>query len=197
MTKEWRTANLPSMDDELASRLGRNVRQLREGRGATQQQIAKLAGLPRATWSNIESGSGNPTLHVLSRVAFGLQVSLEELLAAPRADARLTPAAAIRTVTRGAASIRKLLPESIPGMEIDRFELPPRVKMTGMPHTPGTREYLTCESGAIVLVAAGDTFTLAPGDVVSFRGDQRHSYGNPGSVSAIAYSVVVRARAGG
>ncbi len=185
------------MDDGLASRLGRNVRQLREGRGATQQQIAKLAGLPRATWSNIESGSGNPTLHVLSRVAFGLQVSLEELLATPRADARLTPAAAIRTVTRGAASIRKLLPESIPGMEIDRFELPPRVKMTGMPHTPGTREYLTCESGAIVLVAAGDTFTLAPGDVVSFRGDQRHSYGNPGSVAAIAYSVVVLARAEG
>jgi XRE family transcriptional regulator, regulator of sulfur utilization len=182
--------------DDLSLHLGRNVRQLREARGMTQQQMAKLADLPRATWSNLESGAANPTLQVLRRVAFGLQVSLEELLAAPRADARLTPAASIRTVMRGAATIRKLLPEPLPGMEIDRFELPPRVRMTGMPHTPGTREYLTCEAGTIVLVAAGDTFELAPGDVVSFRGDQRHSYGNPGKVAAIAYSVVVLAREG-
>jgi transcriptional regulator with XRE-family HTH domain len=183
------------MDDDLPQHLGRNVRQLREARGLTQQQMAKLAGLPRATWSNLESGEGNPTLHVLGRVAFGLQVSLEELLATPRADARLYPAADARTVQRGAATIRKLLPDAIPGMEIDRFGLPAGVRMTGMPHTPGTREYLTCEAGRVVLVAAGDTFELGPGDVVSFRGDQRHSYGNPGKSAAVAYSVVVLARA--
>jgi XRE family transcriptional regulator, regulator of sulfur utilization len=183
------------MDADLSLHLGRNVRQLREARGLTQQQMAKLAGLPRATWSNLESGEGNPTLHVLGRVAFGLQVSLEELLATPHADARLTPAGEVRTVQRGAATIRKLLPDAVPGMELDRFELPPRVRMTGMPHTPGTREYLTCESGVVVLVAAGDTFELGPGDIVSFRGDQRHSYGNPGKVVAVAYSVVVLARA--
>ncbi len=80
-------------------------------------------------------------------------------------------------------------------MDLDRFELPPLVRMSGVPHTPGTREYLTCESGEIVLVAAGDTFELRPGDVVSFRGDQRHSYTNPGRKAAIAYSVVVLARA--
>jgi len=195
VTMYWQAATLPSMGTDLATHLGRNVRQLREARGMTQQQMAKLAGLPRATWSNLESGEGNPTLHVLGRVAFGLQVPLEELLATPHADARLTPAAEVRTVQRGAATIRKLLPDAVPGMELDRFELPPGVRMTGMPHTPGTREYLTCESGRIVLVASGETFELAPGDVVSFRGDQRHSYGNPGKVPAVAYSVVVLARA--
>jgi quercetin dioxygenase-like cupin family protein len=76
-------------------------------------------------------------------------------------------------------------------MEIDRFELPAHVRMTGVPHTPGTREYLTCESGNIVLVAGGQTFELEPGDVVAFRGDQRHSYTNPGAKIAVAYSVVV------
>lgn len=33
-----------------------------------------------------------------------------------------------------------------------------------------------------------------PSDVVAFRGDQRHSYHNPGARPAIAYSVVVLAR---
>jgi quercetin dioxygenase-like cupin family protein len=66
--------------------------------------------------------------------------------------------------------------------------------MTGVPHTPGTREYLTCETGEILLVASGEKFALAAGDVAVFRGDQKHSYANPGARVAVGYSVVVLAR---
>ena len=52
--------------------------------------------------------------------------------------------------------------------------------MAGVPHTPGTREYLTCERGTVELAVAGERYTLAEGDVVIFRGDQRHGYHNPG-----------------
>ena len=90
--------------------------------------------------------------------------------------------------------MRKLLPDPIPGMEIDRMELQPGGRMTGIPHTPGTHEYLMCESGSIELVAAGDRWTLTAGDVVAFRGDQKHSYANPGRSVAVGYSVVVLAK---
>ena len=160
----------------------------------TQAQMAKLASIPRATWANIESGAANPTLAVLDSVASAFQVTLEELVAAPRSEARHYRKDQLVVKMRGAASIRKLLPDPIPGMEIDRFELPPRAKVTGIPHTPGTREYLTCETGEIVLVASGEQYRLATGDVVAFRGDQRHSYANPGTKVAVAYSVVVIAR---
>ncbi len=180
--------------DDVAARLGRNVRTLREARGMTQAQMAKLAAIPRATWANIESGSANPTLAVLDSVASAFQVTLEELVAAPRSEARHYRKDQLVVKMRGLATIRKLLPDPIPGMEIDRFELPPRAKVSGIPHTPGTREYLTCEVGQIVLVASGEEYKLEPGDVVAFRGDQRHSYANPGTKSAVAYSVVVIAR---
>jgi transcriptional regulator with XRE-family HTH domain len=179
---------------DAATNLGRNVRMLREGRGLTQSQMAKLASLPRATWANLESGAANPTLAVIDSVASAFQVTIEELIAAPRAEARLYKKAQLPVKLRGAAAIRKLLPDPIPGMEIDRFELPPRAKVSGIPHTPGTREYLTCETGEIVLVASGEEYRLEAGDVVAFRGDQRHSYANEGTKTAIAYSVVVIAR---
>ncbi len=182
------------MDAALGSRLGENLKQLREARGATQAQMAKLAGLPRATWANLESGASNPTLSVLDRVSTALQVTLEELVAAPRASAQRYPKGTLPVRQRGGATIYKLLPDAVAGMEIDRIELPPAVRMTGVPHTPGTREYLTCETGVLVLVAAGDQFELSPGDVVAFRGDQRHSYMNPGSRVAVGYSVVALAR---
>lgn len=180
--------------DDVATRLGRNMRILREGRSLTQAQMAKIAGLPRATWANLESGAANPTLSVLDRVATAFQVTIEELIAAPRSEAHRYPKGSLPTRSRGAVTIRKLLPDPIPGMEIDRLELPPHAKMTGVPHTPGTREYLTCETGEIILIASGEEYRLEPGDVVAFRGDQRHSYVNAGSRLAVAYSVVIIAR---
>ena len=173
-----------------AVNLGRNIQALREARGHTQQQIARIAGIPRATWANLESGQANPTLTVLIGVAHALQVRLEELIEPPRRLGRLYRAASLPTRTRGTVSVRKLLPESIPGLEIERMELPPRSSMAGVPHTAGTREYLTCERGQIELSAGGASFALDPGDVVVFRGDQRHGYRNLGSTTAVAYSVI-------
>ncbi|MFO0601935.1 MAG: XRE family transcriptional regulator [Polyangiales bacterium] len=176
---------------DLAARLAANVRALRDGRGLTQAQLAKLSGLPRATWANLESGAANPTLAVLHRVAVALQVSLEELIAAPKTGTRFHPRDSLPTRQRGDASVRKLLPERIAGAEIDRIELPPGGRMVGVPHTPGTREFLTCERGSLVLTASGETWALAEGDVVAFRGDQRHAYANPGRGVAVGWSVVM------
>ena len=183
-------------EGDTALHLGRNIQTLREARGVTQQQIARIAGVPRATWANLESGAANPTLAVLVKVAGALQVRLEELIEPPRRLGRLYRADALPSRTRGAVTIRKLLPESIAGLEIERMTLPPRGAMAGVPHTAGTREYLTCERGRIELGAGGVTFLLDPGDVVVFRGDQKHGYRNPGTVEAIAYSVVAFAPIG-
>jgi transcriptional regulator with XRE-family HTH domain len=178
------------MSEHAAENLGNNIRQLRESRGLSQAQIAKLAGIPRPTWTNLESGAANPTLSVLVKVANALQIRLEELIGPPRAVAQHYPAASLQVRTRNQVTVRKLLPESIAGLEIERLELPAGARMTGIPHTTGTREYLTCERGEVELAVAGSKWRLAPGDVVVFRGDQKHGYHNPGRKPAIAYSVI-------
>jgi XRE family transcriptional regulator, regulator of sulfur utilization len=190
----WQGANLWAMPSRLSRRLGANLRQLREARSLTQDQIARLAGIPRATWSHLETGSANPTLAVLDKVATVLQVPLEELTAEPRASARLYPAGSLRVRRQGDGEVRALLPDAVPGMLMDRMEIAPHGRITGVPHMPGTREYFTCEAGQVVLAVAGEPFSLGRGDVLVFRGDQRHSYTNPGTRPAVGYSVVLLAR---
>jgi transcriptional regulator with XRE-family HTH domain len=185
---------VPSMaDPDIPGRLAANLRQLREARGLSQQQAARLAGLPRPTWATLETGSANPTLAVLLGVAAALQVSIEELVGPPRATGRLYRAAELRSRRRGAVTVRDLLPEKIAALEIERLEIPREAVLNGIPHTPGTREYLACERGRIELATEGEVFALGAGDVVVFRGDQRHSYRNPGADTAIGYSVVALA----
>jgi transcriptional regulator with XRE-family HTH domain len=178
------------MPQPIAFHLSRNLRTLREARGFTQQQMAKLSGVPRPTWANLESGAANPTLSVLARVADALQVRLEELIEPPKSVAKFYAAAELKIRRRGNVLVRKLLPESLPGLELERMEFSAGAALTGIPHTPGTREYLTCEHGAIELTVSGKGYQLAAGDVVVFRGDQRHGYRNLGATVAVAYSVI-------
>lgn len=179
------------MEDAIARYIAENVRQLRQSRNLTQEQLARLSGVPRPTWSNLESGTANPTVAVLAKVAAALQVPVEELISPPKAQAKLYKAATIPQKQRGGVLIRKLLPDYLQGLELDRVELSPGSQMTGVPHRLGTREYLACETGQVELVVSGEKYELAPGDVVVFRGDQKHSYANRGAKVAVAYSAIV------
>lgn len=181
----------PSLSEQLAGNLADNLRYLRTRSGLTQAKLAERAGIPRSTLANLETGSGNPTLAVLAHLAGALHIGIEELLSAPRGLGRLYPRGSLGIDTRGRkATVATLLPDPIPGMEISRMTLAPGGKLPGAPHRPGAREYLYCEQGQLTLVVAGERFDLNQGDVCAFRGDQAHSYANPGDVEAIGLGVV-------
>ncbi len=179
------------MKEAISSYIAQNIKALRQSRNLTQAQLARISGVPRPTWSNLESGSANPTVIVLARIAAALQVPLEELISPPKAIAKFYPADSIPKKRRGGVLIRSLLPDHLQGLELERLELPPGARMVGTPHRLGTREYLACEAGQVELLIAGDPFKLAAGDVVVFRGDQKHSYLNRSDSVAVAYSAIV------
>lgn len=177
----------------LSDHLGRNLRAIREVRGLTQQQLANLCTVPRSTVANIECGGSNPTLSVLVKLAGALHLSLEELLARPRARCQVFGVDDLpRSKSRasGQVVVQGLLPHPVPGMAIDRLELAPGGRLSGSPHAPGTHEFLYCERGQIALWVAGECFELETGAVAAFPGDQRHSYQNPGRRDAVGFSVV-------
>jgi XRE family transcriptional regulator, regulator of sulfur utilization len=178
--------------ESLAENLGANLRFVRERRGLTQAELASLSGIPRSTIAHVETGASNPTLSILARMAGALQLSLEELLSAPRGRIELYRKGELpeQQRARGKAVVHKLLPHPIPGMEIDRIELLPGARMAGVPHRPGTQEYLSCESGRLTLFTTGERIDLEPGDVAAFPGDQPHSYHNETGEKTIGFSVV-------
>lgn len=177
--------------DSAPANLARNLRTLRDAQGLTQSQLAARAGVPRATLAHLETGAGNPTLFVSLRIASALHVTIEELIGPPRATGRLYRKDQLPVRTRAGVTLAKLLPDPLPGIDFERFSLPPGGLFRGVPHAAGTREYLYCERGAIELVASGVAHALAEGDVVVFRGDQRHSYRNLADGESVAFSVVL------
>lgn len=70
---------MPASDPVLRT-LGLRLRQLREARGLTQEQLGEKAELDQTYLSGVERGIRNPSVVVLSRLAKGLKLSLSELV---------------------------------------------------------------------------------------------------------------------
>ena len=142
--------------------------------------------------SLLESGSANPTLAVVIRVCNALAVRLEELLEVPPSDTLVYRREDLPVKKRGSASVRKLLPKSLEGVELEELIVPAGQTLVGTPHTVGTREYLIVQTGRIELHLAGETHRANEGDIIIFRGHQKHSYANPARKNASAFSVIAR-----
>jgi transcriptional regulator with XRE-family HTH domain len=183
---------MANIETEISSHLGKNVEQLRKKRGLSQAQLAKIAGVPRSTVTYIESGQGNPSLGNLIKISGAVQVSIEELLSKPRSLTKFIQSKDIPVLKKanGNVELFKLLPDPVPGMEIDKLVMKSRSQMGGTPHTQNTREYLICCKGQVELILNKNSFLLNEGDMLAFPGDSPHAYRNPGEKTNMCISVV-------
>lgn len=177
---------------DISKNLGESVEYLRKSRGLTQDQLAKISGIPRTTLSHIESGEGNPSLTTLSKLALALGVPYEEILSAPRSSCILMRNHELKKHQRAQGKVNKveLLPRPIPGLQFERLELQAYALLIGTPHTKGTREYFTCIKGRIAVIIEGSEYFLEEGDVLAFLGDRKHTYKNLEGTESQGISIV-------
>lgn len=60
--------------------LARNVREIREQRGWSQDELGDLADVHRTYVSQVERGVRNPTIEIVARLAKALKMSAADLL---------------------------------------------------------------------------------------------------------------------
>lgn len=154
------------MADHPSSNLANNLRCLRESRGLTQQQLAQLSDVPRPTLAHLESGAGNPTLLVMMKVATALQVSIEQLIAPVREPVRHYLGSSIEVERRGKVQARRLLPEPLHGIQMERLRFDAGAKLDTESAPPGTRLYVVCEDGEIDYEFGEFARRLKPGEVL-------------------------------
>ncbi len=181
------------MQNDISVHLAKNVLELRKKRGWSQKDLAEYSKIPRSTITYLESGGGNPSLHVLIKIAEALHVGVDELLNQPRSRTQVYQPSDFQIQKRGAgkASIIKVLPDRLQGIEIDNMHIQAKASFAGHPHLHGTKEYLFVLSGEVTVTVAGESFVVKERHLVAFPGDEPHSYRNTGNDEAEALSVVI------
>jgi transcriptional regulator with XRE-family HTH domain len=69
---------LPS-ESAVVKALGKRIRELRDAKGWSQERLAEAAYLDRSYLAGIESGSRNPSVRSLLKIANALKVQVRDL----------------------------------------------------------------------------------------------------------------------
>ena len=148
------------------------IRTLRLKRGLTAEQLARKAGLTRATVSKIEAGEGNPTLETIDALSAVFQLSASELI-------RLAEVAQCER-----AAVQTFRAEGLEGFHIgfpnfEAFRIRARTgvrKLSEPQHHENTAEVCLVLSGRIRLAVADQTYELGPGEAIRFKALQEHPF---------------------
>lgn len=168
----------------LAVAIGTRVRQERQARGWTLDQLAEAAGVSRRMVVNVEQGAANPSVGTLLRISDALSVGLPALVEIPQPK----PLKVIRNgagavLWSGEAGGRATLvagTEPPDLTELWDWTLGPGDAHASEAHSPGTKELMQVQAGTVRLEVAGEPVTLVAGDAATFPGDVAHGYANPG-----------------
>ncbi|MCP3099915.1 XRE family transcriptional regulator [Myxococcus sp. K15C18031901] len=161
--------------DVIASALRRE----RERAGVSLSELARRADVSKSTLSQLEAGTGNPSIETLWALAVALGVPFSRLVDPPTREVRVIRAgegAAIRS--EQAHFTGTMLSACPPGARRDLYviRLEPGSARHAEAHIPGSVEHLVVSTGRLRAGPSGATVDLAPGDYATFPGDVPHLY---------------------
>ncbi len=153
--------------------VGRRLRELRQARGLSLSGLARAAAVGKATLSELERGTRNPTLETMYAIAAALSVPLSALTLDAGAPANTA------TPVRGAAVVSTLLEvfhEPAATYEYLRISVLPGAEQRSPAHPPGVTEYLTVFTGQLVAGPVDAPLTGGTGSYLTWRADVPHLY---------------------
>ncbi|WP_225097486.1 helix-turn-helix domain-containing protein [Streptomyces sp. CoH27] len=160
--------------------VARNVRLLREQRGLSLAELARRAGLAKQTLSNLEQGTGNPTVDTLFSIATALGVPVTRLVAEREQVITVQRGDEVVWEQHGRYESRSL--DHIYGsgvienyvVRIGRHS--DGADMPSEPHPVGTLEHLYVISGKVRVGPVDSPLELDEGDFARYPGDRPHVY---------------------
>ncbi|MFZ0325057.1 MAG: XRE family transcriptional regulator [Actinomycetes bacterium] len=166
----------------LVLAIGSRVRQERQSRHWTLDQLAEAAGVSRRMVVNVEQGAANPSVATLLRLSDALGIGLPALVEPPQPKevkvTRRGEGAALWSTASGGRGVLVAGTEPPDVVELWDWTLGPGDKHSTEAHAAGTQELVQVQQGTITVQVADQSVTLKTGDAVAFPGDVSHSYGN-------------------
>ncbi|GAA1133226.1 MULTISPECIES: helix-turn-helix domain-containing protein [Microbacterium] len=165
--------------EDLRTRIARTLRREREAAGISVSELARRAGVSKATVSQLESGAGNPSVETLWALGVALGVPFAVLVDQQSHAPTLIRADDLAGVPSSAAAYSAtLLSASPPGARRDIYliKAEPGDARRSDPHHPGTIEHVVLMTGRAQVGPAEDPVLLNPGDYLTYPGDAPHVF---------------------
>jgi XRE family transcriptional regulator, regulator of sulfur utilization len=176
--------------------IGGNIRSRRQEKGYTLNVLSERSGVSKAMLSQIESEKVNPTVATVWKIARGLDVDINELLAGSSGPVRRFHLTRENDITvldsdEEGLHMKVLTPLSMAeDLEMYLLTFAPGGALRSNPHFPRTEEFLTVFEGEIRVTVGEKSEELGAGDFIRYQCDVDHDVENIGQSEAVVHMVV-------
>lgn len=156
-----------------------SLRRERGRSGLSLGGLAAKAGIAKSTLSQLESGTGNPSVETLWALATALDVPFAQIIDPPAPAVRVIRAGEGPVVdAEGAEYHATLLAAGSSGRRSDLYRVTaePGPVRRSEPHQSGVVEHVLLCSGLARIGPADDPIELRPGDFATYPGDLPHVF---------------------
>ncbi|HEX4723351.1 MAG TPA: XRE family transcriptional regulator [Pseudonocardiaceae bacterium] len=170
--------------------IARSIRRERDRVGLSLSELAKQAGIAKSTLSQLESGTGNPSVETLWALGVALGVPFSRLVDPPRPTVTVIRSGEGPAIPSERANYTAtLLAACPPGARRDIYAIQaaPGSVRRSEPHGPGTMEHVWVGTGKALVGPADDLVEVSAGDYASYPGDMPHVFEatEPGTTAMI------------
>jgi transcriptional regulator with XRE-family HTH domain len=179
--------------DYIAKQFGRNLQELRRSRKWTLAQLSEKSGIPKSTLAHFESGSGNPALDKLTKLALTFGVSADELILVPATRTvhmKREDMPEFRVPGSMKTTVTRILPDPHPGFDYYFIEMAMNGFLPGiLTHRKGLHTVF-CTEGGLDATVEGDPYKLTRGEALGFLADTPFTLRNRSNARASVLMVV-------
>ncbi|GAA2613680.1 XRE family transcriptional regulator [Streptomyces axinellae] len=166
-----------SPDRSVRGMLALNLKRARAQRGLSLSELSRRSKIGKATLSQLESGTGNPTIETVFSLSRVLEMPISDLLdTRPPAGLRVVRAKDVEVLSGDAVDLRPLqrIESGDAVFEIYDQQVRAGCRRDSLGHV-GT-EHTIVQAGRLGVSVDGHEVELEPGDYVGFDAALPHSY---------------------
>lgn len=163
----------------LVAAIAAALRRERERAGISLAELARRAGIAKSTLSQLEAGTGNPSVETVWALGVALGVPFSRLIEQPAPSVHVIRAGEGPRLRSEQAEFTGTLLAAGSGharRDIYLIEMEPGSSREAEAHTAGSVEHIVVAAGRLRVGPAAAPVDLGPGDYASFAGDVPHRY---------------------
>ncbi len=178
--------------DRLNILVSENIRRIRQEKNLSLGDLAKLSDVSKSMLAQIERGEGNPTLSTLWKIANGMQVPFNSLMARPKLPYKIIKLSDIDPILDMNGKIKNysIFPDDENRFNIYHLELEKGAFWSSDPHLKNTNEFIMVVQGILEIRLDEQIFQLRQGENLWFKADVPHSYHNINDGTTIFHNIL-------
>ncbi len=169
----------PTPDGAAARAIGIRLRQLRNKRRLSLDQVAKAVGISLGFLSALERSHMSASVSTLRKLARFYKTNILDFFDPAESNSRVVPAEKRKVLEAGPGVRMELLAWGNTVMEPHLFRIAPQAG-SGESYTHEGEEFLYVLQGELQISVEADEYRLKPGDSFYFESATPHRWRNPG-----------------